>query len=82
LLLKKPSKQKQNLQYSMASRQPARHVEEIKVTTDHNPRSTSGQHHDENPGVIGSVMKAVHNTYENAREAVVGKRDPATTIVT
>ncbi|CAJ2672604.1 unnamed protein product [Trifolium pratense] len=65
----------------MASRQP-RHVEEIKVTTEHNPSATSNQqqqHNDDNRGVIGSVMKAVHDTYENAREAVVGKRDPATT---
>ncbi|TKY53028.1 Embryonic protein DC-8 [Spatholobus suberectus] len=28
-------------------------------------------------GVIGSVMRAVQDTYENAKEAVVGKKDPA-----
>lgn len=43
-------------------------------------RSIDQQQHDQDQqkaGVIGSVMKAVQDTYENAREAVVGKRDPA-----
>ena len=33
------------------------------------------QHDQQKPGVIGSVLRAVHDTYENAKEAVVGKRD-------
>lgn len=35
------------------------------------------QHQEERPGVIGSVLKAVTGTLENAKEAVVGKSHEA-----
>ena len=36
------------------------------------------QEQDQRPGVIGSVMKVVHDTYEHAKEAVVGKTQETT----
>lgn len=60
----------------MASRQPPpRHVEELNRTTEHDLNATASD--EEKRGVIGSVIKTVKDTYENARESIVGKRDPA-----
>ncbi|PON56129.1 Late embryogenesis abundant protein LEA [Parasponia andersonii] len=46
------------------------------TTTDTHQRQ---QQEEEKPGVIGSVLKAVHESYEHAKEAVVGKSGPETT---
>ncbi|QHO26029.1 putative glycosyltransferase [Arachis hypogaea] len=56
-----------------SAEQTAKDLEEVNKARNHD--------HDEQqkPGVIGSMLRAVHDTYESAKDAVVGKRDNTTT---
>ncbi|KAK7345447.1 hypothetical protein VNO77_16051 [Canavalia gladiata] len=61
-----------------AAKVASKELEQVNKARDHNLAIEDQQQHDqEKRGVISSVLRAVQGTYENAKGAVVGKKDPA-----
>lgn len=54
-------------------RQQETTVTGVDVTVEHPPQQQQG------PGMFGSMLRAVHDTYEHAKEVVVGKSQDAAT---
>ncbi|KAK7277464.1 hypothetical protein RJT34_22477 [Clitoria ternatea] len=72
------SRQQEDRAEAAAAKVAAKDLEELNRARHLNLGAEDQHQQDEQKrGVIGSVIRAVQDTYENAREAVVGKKDPA-----
>ncbi|KAJ1418887.1 Late embryogenesis abundant protein [Sesbania bispinosa] len=56
-----------------ASKLAAKDLEDVNRAKQSAMSAASSEQHQQKPGVIGSMLKAVQGTYEHAKEAVVGK---------